>query len=342
MSRQRIVVTRRPPGQAVEWLRQIGDVWMWEENRPIDRAELVTRAAGATGLYCMLTDRIDEELLDAAPTLRAISQMAVGVDNIDLVACTARGIPVGHTPGVLTETTADLAFGLMLAAARRLGEARDHVREGRWTQWEPDLLLGHDLHGTTVGIIGLGRIGRAFARRAAGFGMRILYTKRQPDPEAERELGVEYRTLEQLLAQSDHVVVLCALTDETRGLIDAAALARMKPTATLVNAARGPIVDAQALTEALAEGVISAAGLDVTDPEPIPVDHPLVKLSNCFIVPHIGSASVRTRIHMAEMAAANLIAGLNGERMSHCANPEVYERSGQWRGGDTGPTASSS
>lgn len=326
VSGHRIVVTRRPPGQAVEWLHHIGDVWTWEENRPIDRAVLLERVADATGLYCMLTDRIDRELLDAAPNLIAISQMAVGVDNIDLAECTARGIPVGHTPGVLTETTADLAFGLMIAAARRLGEARDYVRDGRWTQWEPDLLLGYDLHGTTVGIIGLGRIGQAFARRAAGFGMRIVYTQRHQNAEAERDLGVTYRNLEQLLAESDHVVVLCALTEETRGLIDADALGSMKRTATLVNAARGPIVDTQALTEALAEGVIAAAGLDVTDPEPIPADHPLVALSNCFIVPHIGSASVRTRVHMAEMAAANLIAGLNGERMPHCANPEVYER----------------
>ncbi len=324
MSRHRIVVTRTPPGQVLEWLRQVGDVWVWRENRAIERRELLGRIADATGLYCMLTDAVDEELLDAAPSLIAISQMAVGVDNVDLAACTARRIPVGHTPGVLTETTADLAFGLLIAAARRMGEARDYVRSGAWTQWEPELLLGHDLHGSTVGIIGLGRIGRAFARRAAGFGMRILYTQRTPDPRAEEALGAEYRDLGDLLAESDHVMVLCALTPETQGLIDGAALKQMKPTATLVNAARGPIVNTPALTEALAEGVIAAAGLDVTDPEPIPADHPLVALPNCYIVPHIGSASVRTRVHMAEVAAGNLIAALNRESMPYVANPDVY------------------
>jgi lactate dehydrogenase-like 2-hydroxyacid dehydrogenase len=327
----RIVVTRRPPGGTLEWFVSIGDVWVWEENRLIPSDVLHEQVASATGLYCMLTDPIDEALLAAAPHLVAISQMAVGVDNVDLAAATRHGIPVGHTPGVLTEATADHAFALLLAAARRLEEAARYVAEGRWKQWDPDLLLGAEVHGTTLGIIGLGRIGRAVARRAAGFGMRVVYTKRTRDPEAEEELGVEYRVLDDLFIESDHIVVSAALTDETRGLIDAAALAAMKPTAILVNAARGPIVDTAALTDALRRGIIAGAALDVTDPEPLPADHPLVALPNCLVVPHIGSATVRTRVHMAEVAAANLVAALNGERMTHCANPQVY-RPGTDRG----------
>jgi len=322
----KIVVTRTPPGQVTEWLRSVGDVWVWDENRAIARSELIDRVRAATGLYCMLTDAIDEELLEAAPDLVAVSQMAVGVDNIDVPACTSRGIPVGHTPDVLTETTADLAFGLLIAAARRIEEAAGYVRAGRWTQWEPELLLGRDLHGSTIGIIGLGRIGRAVARRASGFRMRTLYTKRTRDPVYEEEYGVEFRALDDLLAESDHVVVVCALTRETHHLIDGRALVRMKPTATLVNVARGPIVMTGALVEALAEGVIAAAALDVTDPEPLPHDHPLVTMRNCLVTPHIGSASVRSRVHMAEVAAGNLIAALNGEPMPHAVNPEVYAR----------------
>lgn len=331
MAEHRIVVTRRPPGGTLEWFESIGDVWVWEENRPIPADALVEQVATATGLYCMLTDRIDEELLAAAPRLVAISQMAVGVDNIDLAAATRRGIPVGHTPGVLTEATADHAFALLLAAARRIEEAARYVADGRWTQWDPHLLLGAEVHGTTLGILGLGRIGTAIARRAAGFRMRVVYTQRHRDLEAEAELGVEYRALDDLFTECDHVVVAAALTDETRGLIDATALAAMKPTAILVNAARGPIVDTGALTDALRRGIIAGAALDVTDPEPLPAEHPLVEMPNCLVVPHIGSATVRTRVHMAEVAAANLVAALSGEQMTHCANPAVY-RPGAGRG----------
>ena len=324
MTGAHVVVTRRPPGAVVEMLGEVAEVWVFPENRAIPRAELLARAPDADGLYCMLTDRIDTEFLDAAGRLEAISQMAVGVDNIDLAACTARGIPVGYTPDVLTETTADTAFGLLIAAARRFREGFEEVVEGRWGEWDPMALVGRDIAGSTLGIVGLGRIGQAVARRGAGFGMRMLYTKRRRDRQAEEKLGVEYRTLPELLAEADHVVVVTSFHPGTYHLIDRGALAAMKPTATLVNAARGPVVDTDALVEALAGGIIASAGLDVTDPEPIPADHPLVGLPNCFIVPHIGSATVRTRIRMAERAAANLVAALEGRQMPHCANSEVY------------------
>lgn len=318
------MVTRNPPGSVVENLASLADVWTWPENRAMPRSGLLARVADAEGLYCMLTDGIDAELLDAAPQLVAISQMAVGVDNVDLDACTGRGIPVGHTPDVLTETTADTAFGLLIAAARRFREGMEDVVEGRWGEWDPLALVGRDVHGSTLGIVGLGRIGRAVARRAAGFGMRVLYNKRTRDPAAESESGVEFRSFDRLLAEADHVMVLTSLNSGTHHLIDRRALSLMKPTATLVNASRGQVVDTDALLRALAEGWIASAGLDVTDPEPMPPDHPLVALPNCFIVPHIGSATVRTRILMADRAMDNLIAALGGERMPYCANPEVY------------------
>ncbi|MDE0644146.1 MAG: D-glycerate dehydrogenase [bacterium] len=320
-----VVVTRRPPGKAVEMLGEVASVWAFPKNRVISSSELADRARRADGLYCMLTDRIDRRFLENAPRLRAISQMAVGVDNIDLAAATARGIPVGNTPDVLTETTADTAFGLLIAAARRFREGYEEVVDGSWGEWDPMGLVGQDISGTTLGIVGLGRIGQAIARRAVGFGMRILYTKRSRDHQVEKELGVEYRTLSELLGEADHVVVVTSLHAGTHHLIDREALAMMKPTATLVNAARGPVVDTEALVEALTDHTIGAAGLDVTDPEPIPADHPLVALPNCFIVPHIGSASVRTRIRMAERAAQNLVAALENRKMPYCANPEVYD-----------------
>jgi lactate dehydrogenase-like 2-hydroxyacid dehydrogenase len=322
---ERVVITRRPPGEAVAAIAAETDVWLWDEDRPIPVEELHRRVAGAAGLYCMLTDAIDQGLLGAGPLLQVISTMAVGVDNIDLAACTERGIPVGHTPDVLTETTADTAFGLIVVAARRLGEGRDYVRAGHWQRWEPDLLLGQDVHSSTLGIIGLGRVGRAIARRGFGFGMRVLYHSRHRNPIAEAELGVLYREFRDLLAESDHVVVATPLTEETRHLIGASELRIMKPTATLVNISRGATVDPDALLAALRAGTIAAAGLDVTEPEPIPADHPLVQLDNCFIIPHLGSSSRQTRQAMANLAADNLLAGLGGKRLPACANPEVYE-----------------
>lgn len=293
---------------------------MWEEDRAIPTEVLIEQVADVAGLYCMLTDPVDQRLLEAAPSLRVVSQMAVGVDNIDVDACTARGIPVGHTPDVLTETTADTAMALLAASVRRVDEGSRYVRAGRWQLWEPQLLLGGDLHGTTLGIVGLGRIGRAVARRASGFNMRVLYTG--PGPKSDTDL--EFHDFDGLLAESDHVVITAPLDASTQHLFDAAALAKMKPTASLVNVSRGPIVDSEALYTALRDGVIGCAALDVTDPEPIPGDDPLLSLENCLVIPHLGSASHRTRAAMADLAADNLIEGLNGRPMPACVNPEVY------------------
>jgi glyoxylate reductase len=287
-------------------------VEVWPERLPPAPADLHAACREADGLLCLLTDPVDTELLDAAPRLRAVSVFAVGVDNVDLAEATARGIQVGHTPGVLTDTTADLAFALLLAVARRVVDAGAAVRAGDWPTWEPGAFLGEEVHGATLGIVGMGRIGSALARRAEGFGMRVLGYSRTGD-----------LTLEQLLEESDFVSVHVPLNDATRGLIGEAELRRMKPTAVLVNTARGEIVDTNALVRALRDGWIAGAGLDVTDPEPLPADHPLLSVDNVVVTPHIGSASRRTRELMAEMAVDNLLAALRGERMPHLANPDV-------------------
>ena len=322
--RPRIVVTRRPPADVLGPLHAMGDVWMWDEDSIMPRDRLLAEVGTADGVYAMLTETIDEHFLDAASRTRVISNMAVGVDNVDLAACTRRGIPVGHTPNVLTETTADTAFGLLLMTARRFSEGVDFVREGGWTTWDPELLLGRDVHSSTLGVVGMGRIGIAIARRAIGFNMRVLYHSRSRHLEAEREFGAEYRSLGDLLAESDHVILSLALTKDTHHLIDAAAFAAMKPTAVLINVSRGPTVDADALVDALRTGEIAAAGLDVTDPEPIPLDDPLLGLPNCVVIPHLGSSSLATRAAMAQLAVENLVAGLDGKRLPACANPEVY------------------
>jgi glyoxylate reductase len=321
-----IFVTRRPLGEALRLLNDAGRVELWSDDRIIPRDELLRRVADASGLYCMLTERVDRELLDAAPRLQVVSNMAVGVDNVDLVACTERGIPVGHTPGVLTEATADLAMGLLLAAARRMGEGVSHVRADQWGEWRPGLLLGQDVHSSVIGIIGMGRIGAAIARRASGFGMSIIYAGPNAKPDIEAELGAVRQDISGLLATADHVVVAAALGADTYQLIDEKALRLMKPTATLVNIARGQLVDTDALVRALRGGIIAAAGLDVTDPEPLRADHPLAQLPNCVITPHLGSASERTRADMANLAARNLLLGLSGQRLEACANPTVYDR----------------
>ncbi len=332
MGVDRVFVTRRIPEEGLERLRPTCAVDLWDDDLPPPADVLRDRVRGVAGILCLLTDPVDEALLQAAgPGLRVISQMAVGVDNIDLAACTRRGIAVGHTPGVLTETTADLAVALLLAAARRLPEAQTAVKAGQWTTWKPLWLAGRDLHGSTVGIVGLGRIGRAVARRLRGFGCRLLYTGPRPVRGAE-DLGARFVGLEELLRRSDFVTLHCPLTPRTRRLIDRGALALMKPTAILVNTSRGAVVDPDALFEALAAGRIAGAALDVTDPEPLPPDHPLLSLPNCLVVPHIGSASVATRTRMAVMAAENLLAGLRGEPLPHCANPEVYPGAGSPQG----------
>ena len=302
----RCFVTRRIPGPALDRLIVAHDVEVWPHRLPPTPDELREHVAGDEGLLSLLTDTVDEALLDAAPDLRAISNYAVGTDNVDLEAASRGGIPVGNTPDVLTDATADLAFALLLALARRLPEGERDVREGQWVTFEPDRNLGTEVTGATLGIIGFGRIGKAVARRAEGFGMEILHTR-----------DVE---LDELLERSDFVTLHCPLTPETHHLIDEAALDRMKPTALLVNTARGPIVDAAALERALHERAIAGAALDVTDPEPLPADHPLLEAPNLLVVPHVGSATVRTRHKMTEIAVDNLLAGLAGEPMPHQAN----------------------
>jgi glyoxylate reductase len=305
----RCLVTRGIPGTGLERLAGEHEVDVWEERLPPTREQLRERLADAEGLLCMLTDPVDRELIAAAPALRAISTYAVGTDNIDLAAASERGIPVGHTPDVLTETSADLALALMLAVMRRIPEGDAEVRAGEWLTWEPARLLGRDLHRATVGIVGLGRIGRAVKRRVEGFGARVIHSGRAD--------GVP---IEQLLEQSTVVTLHCPLTDATRGLIDADALRRMRDDAYLVNTARGPIVDTDALCQALELGWIAGAALDVTDPEPLPPDHPLLGAPNLVVAPHLGSASHETRAEMAEIAVDNLLAGLRGEPLPHRAN----------------------
>jgi lactate dehydrogenase-like 2-hydroxyacid dehydrogenase len=287
--------------------------------------QLAEHLADADGLFSLLTIPVDQALLDRSPKIRVVSNMAVGVDNIDLEACTRRGIPVGHTPGVLTDGTADLTMAILLAAARRLVAASTDARQGRWQTWSPTGWLGADLQGATLGIVGMGKIGQAVAERARGFGLRLVYTDPNPRPEVEQRLGAIRLPLSNLLQRSDFISLHTPLTAETRGLIDTAALKSMKSSAILVNTARGPVVDTQALVQALQEGWIAAAALDVTDPEPLPPSHPLYNLPNCLIVPHIGSATWNTRRRMAELACQNLLAGLKGERLPHCANPAVYQ-----------------
>ena len=317
-----VFVTRQVPEEGLARLRQECEVEVWEGELPVPRDLLLEKVGEVDGLYCLLTERIDGELLDAAPRLRVVSNMAVGYNNIDVAACTARGIPVGNTPGVLTDTTADLAFALLLAAARRIVEAADYVRAGQWKTWGPMLLMGPDVHGATLGIIGFGRIGQTVARRARGFDMRILYYDTYVSA-ADPALGAASVDLDTLLAKSDFVTLHVPLTEETRHLIGPRELQKMQPTAVLVNTSRGEIVHPDALVEALRDGQIAYAALDVTEPEPIPVDHPLLSLPNCIVVPHIGSASVTTRAKMAVMAAENLSAGLRGHPLPNCVNPEV-------------------
>ncbi len=314
-ARPRVFVSRVLPDEGLDALRAVCDVDVWTDDLPPPRDELLRRVAGCDGVLALLTDRVDDAFLDAAgPQLKVVSNYAVGFDNIDVPACARRGVRVGNTPGVLTETTADLAWALLMAAARRLPEADRYVRAGSWKTWGPMLLLGPDVHGATIGIVGFGRIGQAVARRATGFGMKVLYHDLQPLPEdVSAPLGATYLPLQELLAQSDFVSLHVNLSDETRHLIDATTLSWMKPTAVLVNTSRGPVVDQAALAAALRDGTIWAAGLDVTDPEPLPAGDPLVGLENCLIVPHIASASRATRAKMAEMAAANVIAAVRGE-----------------------------
>lgn len=320
---KKVLVTHQLPGQGIHELAQHCDMNVWMGPGLMPAPSLKEELAGCQGLVCLLTDRVDRALVDAMPELEFVSSVSVGVDHIDVNALTARGIPLGHTPGVLVETTADTAFALLLAAARRVVEADHFVRIGNWSPenaWSPDFFTGKDVAGATLGIIGLGEIGQAVARRAHGFGMRVLAWNRTP-----REVpGVENVSLEELLLRSDFVSIHVALTGETRNLLDAGRIATMKPGAVLVNTARGGIVDETALAEALGSGQLYAAGFDVFDQEPLSPDSPLLDHANTVLTPHIGSATTLTRAKMADIAAQNALAALQGKAMPCCVNPQVY------------------
>jgi glyoxylate reductase len=326
MSKPRVYVTRIIPEGGLRLVREACDAEIWGGETPPPRKVLLGKVRGIDGLLALLTDKIDAELMDAAgPQLKVISNYAVGYNNVDVEAATERGIAVGNTPGVLTDTTADMAFTLLMAAARRVVEGADYVRAGKWRTWGPTLLLGRDIHHATLGIIGFGRIGRTVARRAQGFEMQVLFYDplvSADDPEVER-LGARAVDLDTLLARSDFVTVHVPLVDETYHMIGTEALRKMQSTAILINTSRGPVVDPDALYLALVEGEIAYAALDVTEPEPIDMDSPLLSLPNCIIVPHVASASIATRTRMAEIAAENLIAGLRGEPLPAWVNPEV-------------------
>ncbi|HEX5193614.1 MAG TPA: D-glycerate dehydrogenase [Solirubrobacteraceae bacterium] len=313
-----IFVTRRLPGPALDRLSARHDVEIWPDRLPPPADALAEHAHNADGLLSTITDRIDAELIAACPNLKAIANYAVGYDNVDIAAATARGIPVGNTPDVLTDATADLAFTLLLAAARRLLEACATVTDGTWDTWDPRGLLGRSVNDKTLGIIGAGRIGRAVAKRASGFDMEVLLSGRPGEDDAAQPPG--HTPIPELLRRSDFVSIHCPLTERTRHLIDAEALALMRPTAILVNTARGPIVDQQALARALHERTIGGAALDVTDPEPLPPDDPLLQAPNLIVAPHIGSATHEAREQMAERSVDNLLAALDGQPMPHPVN----------------------
>ena len=326
MSKPKVFVTRAIPEKGFEIIKDFCDVDLWPNELPPSRDELLQHVRGVDGLICLLTDKIDGEVMDAAgPQLKVISNHAVGFDNIDVQAATARKIPVGNTPDVLTDATADFAFALMMAVARRIPEAERYVHEGKWKTWGPMILLGVDLKGATLGLIGFGRIGKAMARRAVGFDMRVIYYD-PSEKKADPEIKATPMDFETLLTESDFISLHTPLTPDTHHLIDSEALSKMKPNAVLVNTSRGPVVDMEALYEALKEKHIFGAGLDVTEPEPLPLDSPLLTLDNIVIVPHIASASKTTRDKMSLMAAQNLIAGLKGERLPNCVNPQVYSK----------------
>ena len=327
MSKQKAFVSRVITQEALDIIERATEMEVWPEELPPPYEVLLDKARDADGLVTMLTDKVDSNLMDKSPNLKVISNMAVGYDNIDIDAATKHHIVVGNTPGVLTETTADLAFSLLLAASRRIVEADNYTRQGQWQTWGPMVLCGQDIHHATLGIIGMGRIGTEVAKRARGFDMKVLYCNRtRRSREEEQKLDVQYvPEMSKLLSQSDFISVNVPLTPETFHLIGAAEFALMKPTAVFVNTSRGTVVDQKALYDTLKNGRIFAAGIDVTETEPIPEDDPLLTLNNLVIAPHIGSASISTRTRMAIMAAENLLAGLRGKVPPNCVNPEALK-----------------
>ena len=329
MTQPRTFVSRMMHPDALEVIGKATEMEVWPDDAPPSAGELRAKLGDAEGVLINIMDRVDAALLDTAPKLRVVSQLAAGLANVDIPECTARGILVGSTPGILSKAVADHAFALLLSAARRVVESDKWVRGNNWElAFHPNYWLGTEVQSSTLGVVGLGQIGLEMARRAQGFDMRVLYHSRNRRPDAETQYGLHYASMDTLLAESDYVSLHVPLTPETRQLINADALRKMKSTAVLVNISRGPVVDTDALCQALREGWIGGAGLDVVDPEPIPDNHPLMFMDNVTITPHIGSASVLSRRAMSIMAAENLINGLNGHRLVHCANPELYERLG--------------
>jgi glyoxylate reductase len=326
MSKPRIYITRPLPDAAMRVLEGKVEYHRWErESEPVKRETLMREIVDVDGIICLITEKIDAEVVERAHRCRVIAQVAVGYDNIDVAAATRRGIFVTNTPGVLTETTADMAWAIVMATARRVVEGDKFTRSGRWKTWELMGFTGQDVHGATLGIVGLGRIGAAIARRAKGFAMPVLYHNRHRAEALEAEVGARYASLDDLLRQSDFVMISCALTPETRHLIGERELGLMKPSAILVNIARGPIVDQRALYRALVDRKIWAAGLDVFEVEPVPMDEPLLKLDNVVVPPHLGSGSIATRTKMATMAAENCLAGVTGQVPPNVVNPQARE-----------------
>ncbi|WP_408007996.1 2-hydroxyacid dehydrogenase [Pseudalkalibacillus sp. A8] len=309
-----IFITRKIDDQIVEKIKETCEVDMWpEEEIPVPRSVLEEKVKYIDGLFCLLTETIDKSLLEKAENLKVVSNMAVGYNNIDIQTAKEKGITVTNTPGVLTQTTADLTFALLMATARRLVEGSSYLRDGEWKTWSPMQLTGQDIHGATLGIIGMGRIGEALAKRALGFDMNVIYHNRSRKTEAEEKYGITYVNMDQLLKESDFVCVLTPYTKETHDLISEKELSLMKDTAILINTARGGIVNEEALYKALKDRRIWAAGLDVFQEEPVPLDHPILSLPNVVTLPHIGSASIKTRLKMADVATDNLIKSLKNE-----------------------------
>jgi glyoxylate reductase len=329
MFKPRVYVTRQIFPDALDLIEKSAELELWPDDEPPSPEQLMEAMSNVDGAIINVMDRIDAPLLDAAPKLRVLSQVAAGLDNIDIPEATKRDIMVGYTPGVLAKSTADLAFALLLAVARRVVESDKWVREGNWKiSHHPMFWLGSEVNGSTLGILGLGGIGLEMAKRGLGFDMKVLYHSRTRKRDLEKEYGLKYASFKRVLAESDFLSIHVPLTPQTNHFIGEKQLKMMKPSSILVNLSRGPVVDTEALHQALTKGTIAGAGLDVFDPEPVPTDHPILGLDNVVVLPHIGSASNRSRRDMHLLAARNLVAGLNGDRLEECANPEVYESLG--------------
>ena len=329
MFKPRVYVTRQIFPDALDLIEKFAELELWPDDEPPSPERLMEAMYNVDGAIINVMDRIDAPLLDAAPKLRVLSQVAAGLDNIDIPEATKRDIMVGYTPGVLAKSTADLAFALLLAVARRVVESDKWVREGNWKiSHHPMFWLGSEVNGSTLGILGLGGIGLEMAKRGLGFDMKVLYHSRTRKRDLEKEYGLKYASFKRVLAESDFLSIHVPLTPQTNHFIGEKQLKMMKPSSILVNLSRGPVVDTDALHQALTKGTIAGAGLDVFDPEPVPTDHPILGLDNVVVLPHIGSASNRSRRDMHLLAARNLVAGLNGNRLEECANPEVYESLG--------------